>query len=102
MIGTPKLIIPLLLRLSSLLLRPRQENLLAHVHRLCNGSPMTTRFTYWIEADGKYLGYLNDYPDHWTQGDNIQDLKDHLRDLHETFSAEDIPGIKKESELELA
>ena len=69
---------------------------------MCNDSLVTTRFTYWIEGDGKYLGYLNDYPDHWTQGDNIQDLKDHLRDLHETFSAEDIPGIKKEAELELA
>ena len=63
---------------------------------------MTTRFTYWIEADGKYLGYLNDYPDHWTQGENIQDLKDHLRDLHETFSSDEIPGIKREEELELA
>ncbi len=25
--------------------------------------------THWREADGKYLGYLNDYPDHWTQGE---------------------------------
>ena len=79
-----------------------KENVLAHARRVCKDALMTTRFTYWIEGDGKYLGYLNDYPDHWTQGDNIQDLKDHLRDLHETFSAEDIPGIKKESELELA
>ena len=79
-----------------------KENVLAEARQVCNDAPMRTRFTYWIEADGKYLGYLNDYPDHWTQGDNIQDLKDHLRDLHETFSAEEIPGIKKESELELA
>ena len=79
-----------------------KENMLAHARRVCNDRSVTTRFTYWIEGDGKYLGYLNDYPDHWTQGDNIKDLKDHLRDLHETFSAEDIPGIKKEAELELA
>jgi len=63
---------------------------------------MKIRFTYWIEADGKYLGYLNQFPDHWTQGDNMQDIKDHLRDLHETFSAEPIPGIRKEEELEIA
>ncbi len=63
---------------------------------------MKTRFTHWIEADGKFLGYLNDYPDHWTQGDNIEDLKDHLRDLHVTFTSEDIPGIRKEEELEIA
>jgi len=62
---------------------------------------MTTKFTYWQEADGKFLGYLNDYPDHWTQGDSFQDLKDHLRDLYETFAAGTIPGIKKVEELEL-
>jgi len=63
---------------------------------------MTTRFTYWIESDGKYLGYLNGFPDHWTQGDNIEDLKEHLRDLHEVFSSEAIPGIRREEELEVA
>ena len=52
--------------------------------------------------DGKYLGYLNPFPDHWTQGETLEDLKDHLRDLHAIFSAEEIPGIKKEEELELA
>lgn len=29
---------------------------------------MKTKFTYWQEDDGILLGYLNDYPDHWTQG----------------------------------
>jgi hypothetical protein len=28
---------------------------------------MTTKFTYWQEEDGKFLGYLNDYPDHWSE-----------------------------------
>jgi predicted RNase H-like HicB family nuclease len=63
---------------------------------------MKPRFTYWKEDDGKYLGYLNDYPEHWTQGDTLEDLKEHLRDLYQTFSRDEIPGIKKEEELELA
>jgi len=63
---------------------------------------MTVRFTYWKEDDGKYLGYLNQFPDHWTQGETLEDLKEHLRDLHLTFTSEEIPGIKKEAELELA
>lgn len=63
---------------------------------------MTTKFTYWREDDGTFLGYLNDYPDHWTQGESLDDLKDHLRDLHVTFSEGVIPGIKKVGELELA
>jgi len=63
---------------------------------------MTTKFTYWREEDGRFLGYLNDYPDHWTQGESFQDLKDHLRDLYDTFSKSAIFGIKKVEELELA
>lgn len=63
---------------------------------------MTIKFTYWKEADGKYLGYLHDHPDHWTQGESLDDLKEHLRDLHETFADEEIPGIRKVGELELA
>lgn len=63
---------------------------------------MTTKFTYWQEDDGTFLGYLNDYPDHWTQGESLQDLKDHLRDLRDTFTSNTIPGIKKVEELELA
>jgi predicted RNase H-like HicB family nuclease len=63
---------------------------------------MTTKFTYWKEEDGKYLGYLSQYPEHWTQGESLEDLKEHLRDLHETFTGTEIPGIRKEEELELA
>ena len=62
---------------------------------------MKTTFTYWKEADSKYLGHLHSHPDHWTQGKNLEDLKDHLRDLYEMFAAEDVPGIKKIEELEV-
>jgi hypothetical protein len=63
---------------------------------------MKTMFTYWKESDGKYLGFLHSHPDHWTQGDDLDDLKEHLRDLYETFATEDIPGIRKVDELEVA
>jgi predicted RNase H-like HicB family nuclease len=62
---------------------------------------MTIRFTYWTDTDGRYLGYLNDYPEHWTQGESLDDLKEHLRDLYNTFNAEAIPAIRKEGELEV-
>ena len=63
---------------------------------------MKARITYWQEKDGKFLGFLNDYPDHWTQGENLDDLREHLRDLHQMFSSEPIPGIRREEELEVA
>ena len=59
---------------------------------------MTTRITHWREADGCYLGHLNDYPDHWTQGDDLADLMEQLKDLYRTFSIEDLPGIRKEED----
>lgn len=62
---------------------------------------MKSKITYWKESDGKYLGYLNDYPDHWTQGDDLEDLKEHLRDLYREFSSGELPGIKKMDEIEV-
>nr|WP_200381519.1 hypothetical protein [Thiococcus pfennigii] len=63
---------------------------------------MKISFTHWKASDGKYLGYLNDYPDHWAQGNDLNDLKDHLADLHDLFASENVPGIKRVGELEVA
>jgi predicted RNase H-like HicB family nuclease len=69
---------------------------------MCDDPDMKVQFTYWQESDGRYLGYLNKYPEHWTQGDSLDDLKDHLRDLHGLFETDDIPGIRRVEELEIA
>ena len=42
---------------------------------------MKMQYTYWQENDGNFLGYLNEYPDHWTQGNDLEDLKEHLLDI---------------------
>ena len=63
---------------------------------------MKVEFTYWTEEDGSFLGFLNEYPDHWTQGDNLEDLKEHLFDLHKEFGDGTIPGIRKVGQLEVA
>jgi predicted RNase H-like HicB family nuclease len=62
---------------------------------------MKIKFTHWIESDGKFLGFLNDFPDHWTQGEDLEDLQEHLRDLHKLFGGEPILGIRKVAELEV-
>jgi predicted RNase H-like HicB family nuclease len=38
------------------------------------------KIIYW-EKEGAWLGYLQEYPDYWTQGETLEDLKEHLRDL---------------------
>ena len=59
---------------------------------------MKAQITYWRKSDGWYLGYLNDYPEHWTQGEDFENLKAHLRDLYEMFAGEEIPGIRRQVE----
>lgn len=60
-----------------------------------------TNIVVW-EEDGGWLGYLQDYPDYWTQGDSLEDLKEHLRDLYKDLTSGEIPGIRKVEELVLS
>ena len=39
-------------------------------------------YTYWKSAT-HYLGYLNDFPEHMTQGKDIPELEEMLLDLYE-------------------
>ena len=54
------------------------------------------------EEDGAWLGYLQDYPDYWTQGETLDDLKEHLRDLHHDLTGGSVPGIRRVEELAIA
>ncbi len=45
------------------------------------------------EEEGAWLGYLQDYPDYWTQGETLDDLKEHLKDLYQDVTSGTIPGI---------
>ena len=62
---------------------------------------MKISYTYWQESDGMFLGYLNEFPDHWTQGIDLEELIENLADLYKTFTSEQIPGIKRVAEFEL-
>ena len=58
----------------------------------------TVNIVYW-EEEGGWLGYLQEYPDYWTQGETLDDLKEHLKDLYKNITGGDIPGIRKVEEL---
>ena len=51
----------------------------------------TVKYVSW-EEDGAWLGYFQDYPDYWTQGETLDDLKEHLRDLYFDLTSGQIPG----------
>jgi predicted RNase H-like HicB family nuclease len=40
------------------------------------------KYVHWQEGD-QWLGYLQEYPDYWTQGDSLYDLIEHLKDLYQ-------------------
>jgi len=42
---------------------------------------------------------LQDYPDYWTQGDSLDDPKEHLKDLHADFSAGLTPDARPVEDL---
>jgi hypothetical protein len=43
---------------------------------------MQLTYTYWEAKEGGYIGYLNQYPDYWTQGDTIKELEKMLVSLY--------------------
>lgn len=61
----------------------------------------TVKIVFWEDAS-VWLGYLQDYPDYWTQGDTLDDLKEHLKDLHQDITGGAVPGIRRVDELVLS
>jgi len=59
------------------------------------------RYIYW--QDGQFwIGYLQEYQDYLTQGESLEDLREHLRDVYKDLSGGHIPAVRKVGELELA
>jgi len=40
-------------------------------------------YIYWKAKEGGYIGYLNQYPDYWTQGESITELETMLSSLYD-------------------
>ena len=51
------------------------------------------KYVHW-EDDGAWLGYIQEYPDYWTQGETLDDLKEHLRDLYADLTGGQIQGMQ--------
>jgi hypothetical protein len=61
----------------------------------------TVKIVVW-EENGGWLGYLQDYPDYWTQGETRDDIDANLRDLYADLTSGAVPGVRKVEDLELA
>ena len=47
------------------------------------------RYTYWHDED-MWIGYLEEYPDYWTQGETFEELKNNLRDIYSELASGNI------------
>jgi hypothetical protein len=59
------------------------------------------RYIYWQEDD-MWLGYLEEYPDYWTQGETLEELEENLRDIYNDINSGNIPCVRRLAELEVA
>ena len=58
------------------------------------------RYVYWQQGRD-WLGYFEEFPDYMTQGETLEDLREHLADLYRDFASGEIPGIRRVAELRL-
>jgi hypothetical protein len=61
----------------------------------------TQKYIYW-QDDDMWLGYLEEYPDYWTQGETIAELEENLRDICNELNSGNIPCVRRAAELEVA
>ena len=55
-----------------------------------------TKYIYWQDDDTR-LGYLEEYPDYWTQGERIAELEENLRDIYSELTSGSMPFFKRHS-----
>jgi predicted RNase H-like HicB family nuclease len=62
---------------------------------------MKKKYVYWQDAE-MWLGYLDEYPDYWTQGETELELKENLIDIYVELTSGAIPNVRKVAELEVS
>jgi len=55
----------------------------------------------WQEEE-MWIGYLEEFPDHWTQGESLTELKENLKDLYKELTSGVIPCVRRMAELEVS
>ena len=58
------------------------------------------KYIYWLD-EGMWLGYLEDFPDYWTQGVTKEELEENLFDIYKELTSGNIPAVRKVAELRI-
>ncbi|MGP8331711.1 MAG: hypothetical protein ACT6FB_05155 [Methanosarcinaceae archaeon] len=59
------------------------------------------KYTYWQDGE-MWLGYLEEYPDYITQGENMEELPENLKDIYQELISSTIPSVRHVAELAVA
>jgi hypothetical protein len=59
------------------------------------------RYVFW-QDDEMWLGYLEEYPDYWTQGETQEELKENLVHIYKYVASGTLPNVRRVAELEVA
>ena len=61
----------------------------------------TEKYIYWQDG-GMWVGYFEEYPDYWTQGETEEELRDNLLDIYKELTSGAIPNVRRRADLEVA
>ena len=62
---------------------------------------MKQEYTYWKDEE-MWLGYFDEFPDYWTQGETEVELKENLIDLYNKLTSGVIANIRRVAEIEIS
>jgi predicted RNase H-like HicB family nuclease len=60
----------------------------------------TKKYVYWQDEE-MWLGYLEEYPDYWTQAETENELKENLTDIYNELTSGIISNVRRVAELEV-
>jgi predicted RNase H-like HicB family nuclease len=49
-----------------------------------------------------WLGYFEEFPDYWTQGETEEELKENLIDIYKELTSGSIPNVRRGAQLEIS
>jgi len=62
---------------------------------------MKRKYIYWKDED-MWMGYLEEFPDYWTQGETEAELQENLIDLYKELTGDAIPNVRQVAELDIS
>jgi predicted RNase H-like HicB family nuclease len=71
------------------------------MHILANAMENRVTYIYW-QHDGVCLGYLEEFPDYWTQADCPSELQENLKDLYKELTSGNIPEVRHVAKLQVS